>query len=203
MSYIPSSPFSCPPQHPISHQCFLSTQEPAAPGGNPSWAESTVKSGRLRDINMLALLSAAAQTHQPYLELHMRQRETEDMQSSILTCTLVALVLTLKVSHNTYGNHINFQTVLLKHLKTIKLILAAAVVPAVQEINKTANTPWWKGYKQACIRQTNGSNSLFKPLFSEWFFLSNHFNCYCGHTVTETVILNILVNIKTSQETKL
>lgn len=90
---------------------------------------------------MLALLSAAAQTHEPYLELHMRQRETEDMQSSILTCTLVALVLTLKVSHNKYGNHINLQTVLLKLLKTIKLILAAAVVPAVQEINKTANTP--------------------------------------------------------------
>lgn len=65
-SYIPRSP-SCPPQHPITHHCFLSTQEAAAPGGSPFLAEVTVKSGRLGEINMQALLSSAGQTDQPYL----------------------------------------------------------------------------------------------------------------------------------------
>lgn len=37
----------CPPQQRISHHHFLSTQEPAAPGGNPSFTENMVKSGRL------------------------------------------------------------------------------------------------------------------------------------------------------------
>lgn len=44
--YIPKSPY-CPPQHPISQHRFLPTQEPAAPEGNPSSAESTVKFWRL------------------------------------------------------------------------------------------------------------------------------------------------------------
>lgn len=34
---------------------------------------------------MKSLLSAAQQTDQSYLELHMRERETEDMQSSART----------------------------------------------------------------------------------------------------------------------
>lgn len=38
---------SCPPLHPISHHCFLSTQEPAAPGGNPSLSW---KHGEIREV---------------------------------------------------------------------------------------------------------------------------------------------------------
>lgn len=46
-----------------------------------------------QDSNMLALLSAAGQTDQPYLEPQMRERETEGMESSALSHFAYSMVV--------------------------------------------------------------------------------------------------------------
>lgn len=95
------SSHSCPLLHPISRRRFLSAQEAATPGGNPSrdW-KARVKSGLFRHINVRAGLSAAGKTDRPYLWLHMWEREIEDTRvSAPLTCAPGTLVLTLKMCH--------------------------------------------------------------------------------------------------------
>lgn len=53
----------------------------------PGTKKRGVKSGLLRHINVRAGLSAAGKTDRPYLWMHMWEREIEDTQVSVLTCT--------------------------------------------------------------------------------------------------------------------
>lgn len=103
------------------------------------------------------------------------------MQSTVLTSTLVVLVLTLKVCYG--GRKIQpyqLTTALHKLLNTDTSCHSCA---AVQEINKTANIPPWKGYKQTYISQINGwhPKHLKSALFQEKFPLTA---CYCRYAFT-------------------
>lgn len=98
----------------------------------------------------------------------MWEREIEDMQVSALTYTSGALVLTLKMCHESRKIQTNsLQTVSHKLKKTACQISADS---AKKKINKTANTQFF--IIIFLISQTNNSNFLIKPLFPGGYFLS-------------------------------
>lgn len=87
--FPPVPVLSCPPQHPVSHHGFLSVQEPAAPGGNPWSAESTLKSGRLGGEHQRTGPTISRWTNTPALSLivHEGKRNTRGHFDLYFGCT--------------------------------------------------------------------------------------------------------------------
>lgn len=118
---------------------------------------------------MRAGLSAAGKTDGPYLWLHMWEREIEDTQvSALLTCTPGALVLTLKMCHESrkkmqrnnwpkLSHNLLFILLFFKKLKLVVTVVLTVQTPEIKMPNDLQSDKPFKLLDQPVSRPTLGT----------------------------------------------